>query len=74
MAGIGVAGHGGAWCDKARIFQMGRKPKPAGEKKTNVLRILMTEKDRAALERAAKKSGLDVSTWARMKLLELAAK
>lgn len=50
---------------------MGRKPKPAGEKKTSVLRILLTEKDRVALDKAAKKVNLDTSTWARMKLLEL---
>lgn len=52
------------------VFFMGRKPKPPGEKKTNVLRILLTEKDRLALDKAAAKAGLDTSTWARIKLMQ----
>jgi hypothetical protein len=50
----------------------GRKPKPPGEKKTNTLRVMLTEKDRRAIEKAAKEANLEASTWARMKLLELA--
>lgn len=51
--------------------EMGRKPTKPENRKTNVLRILLTEKDRARLDKEAKKNNLDTSTWARMKLLEL---
>lgn len=51
---------------------MGRKPLKPNERKTDVLRIMLTKKDRATLDKAARKNRLDTSTWARMKLMELA--
>jgi len=50
----------------------GRPPKPKAERRTNVLRILLTEQDRRTLDKAAKTKGMDTSTWARMVLLEAA--
>ena len=51
---------------------MGRPPKPPDEVKANVLRIRLTEDERAALDRAASFHGDDTSTWARATLLALA--
>jgi hypothetical protein len=48
----------------------GRPPKPKSEKRGNVLRILLTEAERRMLDKTAKAKTLDVSTWARMILLE----
>ena len=56
------------------IIFMGRKPRLPGKKKTNVLRVLLAENDRAALDKAAEKAGLDTSTWVRVKILELIRK
>lgn len=50
---------------------MGRKPKKPAEKKSNCLRVMMTEKDRAAIEKAAAAEGFEASTFVRMKILEL---
>jgi hypothetical protein len=52
---------------------MGRKPKPPSEKKSDVLRILLTKRDRASLDKAARRMNLDTSTWARMVLLQIVA-
>lgn len=49
---------------------LGRKPL-AGVRKRNVLRIMLTDAERAALDSAA--AGQPTSTWARDTLLKLAA-
>jgi hypothetical protein len=51
---------------------MARPQKPAGETRENVLRIRLTEEERAAIDTAAKEKGLETSTYARMELLALA--
>jgi hypothetical protein len=50
----------------------GRHKKPVGEAKTYMLRIRMTEAERALLEEAAKVRSLETSTWARSELVALA--
>ena len=52
----------------------GRKPKPKSEAMSYMLRIRMTEADRALLEEAAKSKSLETSTWARSELVALARK
>ena len=52
----------------------GRKPKPKAEAMSYMLRIRMTEEDRALLEEAAKARSLETSTWARSELVALARK
>jgi uncharacterized protein (DUF1778 family) len=52
----------------------GRHKKPESEAKTYMLRIRMTEADRALLEEAAKSKSLETSTWARSELVALAKK
>jgi len=51
---------------------VGRHKKPEPEAKTYMLRIRMTEKERALLEEAAKSRSLETSTWARSELVGLA--
>jgi uncharacterized protein (DUF1778 family) len=51
---------------------MARPKKTAGQAKTYMLRIRMTEEQRKAMDRAAESKGLEVSTWARSELLLLA--
>jgi uncharacterized protein (DUF1778 family) len=53
---------------------MARPKKTAGQAKTYMLRIRMTEEQRKAMDRAAQSKGLEVSTWARSELLLLAKK
>lgn len=50
----------------------GRQKKPESEAKTYMLRIRMTEADRALLEEAAKAKSLETSSWARSELVALA--
>lgn len=52
----------------------GRRKKPTGETKTYMLRIRMTEAERALVEEAAKAKSLETSTWARSELVALARK
>ena len=52
----------------------GRRKKPEADAKTYMLRIRMTEADRALLEEAAKSRSLETSTWARSELVALARK
>ena len=52
----------------------GRPKKAAPESKTHMMRIRMTEDDRALIEAAAKTESLETSTWARSKLVSLAKK
>jgi hypothetical protein len=50
---------------------MARPKKPEGQARTDALRIRLTPAEREAIERAVP-PGLEVSSWARSKLLELA--
>lgn len=52
---------------------IGRPKKPKADRKTNCLRVMMTDTDRAALDATARASGKETSTWAR-ELLVAAAK
>jgi hypothetical protein len=52
----------------------GRPKKPDGASRENVLRIRLTDKERNALDDAARVQGLETSTWARMELLALVKK
>ena len=52
----------------------GRSPKAKDQTKVYMLRIRMTEEDRALLEAAAKIKSLETSTWARSELVTLARK
>ena len=53
---------------------MGRPKKPEGEVRDNVLRIRLTDEERALIDRAAAGKSLDSSAWARSELLALAKK
>jgi hypothetical protein len=53
---------------------MGRPKKPADKVRVNVLRIRLTDAERAQLDSAAQRQGRDTSSWARAVLLALAAK
>jgi hypothetical protein len=53
---------------------VGRHKKPPGEAKSYMLRIRMTQEERALLEEAAKAQSLETSTWARSALVTLARK
>lgn len=53
---------------------MGRKPKKPADKKSNCLRVMLTEKDRAAIDRAAAANEMDTSTFVRTRILELIRK
>lgn len=50
----------------------GRPKKPPKEVRDNVLRIRLTDEERLWLDEAAGHLTLDTSTWARMKLLQMA--
>jgi len=52
----------------------GRPKKSKDEKRSNVLRILLKEEERAALDKEAQSKTLDTSSWARMVLLEIIKK
>jgi hypothetical protein len=52
----------------------GRRKKTDSDAKSYMLRIRMTEEDRALLEDAAKAKSLETSTWARSELVTLAKK
>jgi hypothetical protein len=55
-------------------IRMARRPKqPPGEARGNVLRIRLTTQERQAIDAAARAAGLESATWARAKLLALAA-
>jgi len=51
----------------------GRPKMPAGEAKTNVLRIRLTPAERKVLDGAAQAKGEETSTWARTLLLAMAS-
>ena len=53
---------------------MARPKKTARETKSYMLRIRMTEGDRALMEEASKSKSLELSTWARSELVALAKK
>jgi hypothetical protein len=50
----------------------GRPKKPEGEARDNILRVRLTDAERAEIDRAAQGKGLESSTWARFELLGLA--
>jgi uncharacterized protein (DUF1778 family) len=52
----------------------GRPKKAKPDSKTYMLRIRMTEDDRALIDAAAKSKSLEASTWARSELVSLAKK
>jgi len=52
----------------------GRPPKAEGQTRGNVLRIRLTEEERALLDQAAQGRSLETSTWARSELIALARK
>jgi hypothetical protein len=52
---------------------MARTKRPS-DKMINMLRVMLTERDRAAIDKAAKAANLDTSTWVRVKILELIRK
>jgi hypothetical protein len=54
------------------IAVRGRPPKAKADKRTNVLRILLTKAERKSLDDAAAQKSLDVSAWARLVLLAAA--
>jgi hypothetical protein len=57
----------------ATIFSMaGRPKKTEGETRENVLRIRLTEEERAVIDRVAHDKALDTSSWARSVLVALA--
>lgn len=49
----------------------GRPPKAEKDRRENVLRICLKESERKVIDRAAKESGTETSTWARERLLEI---
>ncbi len=53
---------------------MAGKPKKPEQVKTYMLRVRMTEAERALLEEAARMKSLETSTWARSELVALARK
>ena len=53
---------------------MAGKPKKPEQVKTYMLRVRMTEAERALLEEAARTKSLETSTWARSELVALARK
>jgi hypothetical protein len=53
---------------------VGRPKKTPGEARDNILRIRLTDAERAELDAAAESKALDTSAWARSLLLELARK
>ena len=50
----------------------GRPPKPPGEKQSKLIQPKFTPAEHAAIEEVAKRSGMALATWARVKLLEAA--
>lgn len=52
----------------------GRHKKPDSQAKSYMLRIRMTQDERALLEAAANSKSLETSTWARSELVTLAKK
>jgi uncharacterized protein (DUF1778 family) len=53
---------------------VGRTKKPKNDAKTYMMRIRMTEEERALMDQAAKSKSLETSTWARSELVGLAKK
>lgn len=52
----------------------GRPKKDDADRRENVLRIRLTDEERAKLDAASALKALDTSTWARMVLIEKAKK
>jgi hypothetical protein len=51
---------------------MAGKPKDPERRKSYMLRVRMTEQERALIEDAARADSLETSTWARSELVRLA--
>ncbi len=49
---------------------MGRNKKDMPDKKTNILRVMLTAADRMAIDAAAKRNHMETSTWVRLTILE----
>lgn len=60
------------WPQMAYNVAMGKKKPADGDNRENVLRIRLTDSERAELDQAADGRSLDTSTWARSELLMLA--
>jgi hypothetical protein len=56
------------------VSMAGRPKGPTGTARGNVLRIRLTDEERAMLDEAAAAVTLDTSTWARSELLALVAR
>jgi hypothetical protein len=50
----------------------GRPKKPDADKRSNMLRTMLTDEERAEIDDAAKRDGLETSTWVRLRILEIA--
>jgi len=44
---------------------MGRPPKPLGQVRADLVKLCVTRTEKATLKAAAKRVGMDVSTWLR---------
>lgn len=53
---------------------MGRPKKKAADKRSETLWMKLTKSERAEMEKAANAVGMDLSTFVRMKILELIRK
>ena len=62
------------WIFRGYNADMARPKKAEGESRGNVLRIRLTEGERALLDQAAKAKSLETSTWGRSELVALARK
>lgn len=57
---------------RSNLPPMPRRRKPAAERKTEVIRVLVTKEQRAELQAAADRKEIDLSTWIRQTALEIA--
>jgi predicted HicB family RNase H-like nuclease len=54
--------------------KMGRPPKPKSEQKGRYLQVRVDDAEKAAFDRAARLSGIDLSAWVRERLRGVARK
>ena len=62
------------FCGYTGDMMAGRPKKADSDRRENILRIRLTESERAHLDETARIKSLDTSTWARMQLLRLVDK
>jgi hypothetical protein len=55
---------------RAMLNKRGRPKKPKSERRSKPLRILLNPAERQAIDKFASDRSMDVSTWARLVLLE----